>query len=47
MDCLKKRSNLLIIDSEIILDFSITFFQKKKLSGSYYVTKIYFINSVC
>lgn len=36
-DCLMKGGELLMIDSNLVLDFSIDFFTKFKLSNSYFV----------
>lgn len=35
--CWKKKSNLLIIDSDLVVDFSKKFFTNNRLTGSYFV----------
>ena len=35
--CIKKKSSLLIVESNMVLDFSIKFFQQNKLTESFYV----------
>ena len=35
--CIERKSSLLIVESDMVLDFSIKFFQQNKLSESFYV----------